>query len=116
MEGGDLNPQDLKHFIKESYNKDDNRVSNVGDFIYDKDLSNNKASVYYNPKTGQATITHRGTKSSSLTDWGHNLKYSLGVYSMTKKSRRSRYPIGHRGLSRSGRSRVKCVSCTVIPD
>jgi hypothetical protein len=29
MKGGDLNPQDLKHFIKESYNKDDNRVANV---------------------------------------------------------------------------------------
>ena len=90
MKGGDLNPQDLKHFIKESYNKDDNRNENVGDFVYDKDLSNNKASVYYNPKTGQATITHRGTKSSSLTDWSHNLKYSLGLYGYTKRAKKGK--------------------------
>jgi hypothetical protein len=89
MKGGDLNPQDLKHFIKESYNKDDNRNENVGDFVYDKDLSNNKASVYYNPKTGQATITHRGT-NGTMTDWGHNLKYSLGLYGNTKRAKKGK--------------------------
>ena len=89
MKGGDLNPQDLKHFIKESYNKDDNRNENVGDFVYDKDLSNNKASVYYNPKTGQATITHRGT-NGTMTDWGHNLKYSLGLYGYTKRAKKGK--------------------------
>lgn len=89
MEGGDLNPQDLKHFIKESYNKDDNRVSNVGDFVYDKDISNNKASVYYNKKTDQATITHRGTNGTAV-DWSHNLKYALGLYGFTKRAKKGK--------------------------
>ena len=89
MKGGDLNPQDLKHFIQESYNKDDNRVANVGDFIYDKEHSNNKAAVYFNPKTGQATITHRGT-APQISDWKNNLSYALGLYDYTNRNKKGK--------------------------
>ena len=88
-----MNPQELKKFINESYIHSDERSKFIDElasgqreqssqFQYDEDLSNNKASVYYNPNTKQATITHRGTNETA-SDWKNNLALALGVYDFT---------------------------------
>ena len=89
MKGGELSPNELKNLINESYKGDTSRQENIGNFVYDKDLSNNKASVYHNTKTGQATIVHRGTNSTA-TDWSHNLSYALGLYDYTNRSKKGK--------------------------
>ena len=79
--GGKLKADEIKGFVNESYEK--NPKSNLGDWILDSELSNDNAKVYYNPKTGEAVVTHRGTQGAS--DWGNNAAYALGAYKFTDR-------------------------------
>jgi hypothetical protein len=71
--GGAIESQDLKHFLSESYSK---KHKDYKDFVLDKDLSGKKTQVYYNPKTGQSVVAHRGT--ATMTDWMTDARYALG--------------------------------------
>jgi hypothetical protein len=84
-----MNPQELKKFINESYIHSDERSKFIDDFKYDEELSNNKAAVYYNPDTKQATISHRGTNNTIL-DWKNNLALGLGVYDFTNRNKKGK--------------------------
>jgi len=79
--GGKLKADEIKSFVNESYEKDPK--SNLGEWILDKELSNDNAKVYYNPNTGEAVVTHRGTQGAS--DWGNNAAYALGAYKFTDR-------------------------------
>jgi hypothetical protein len=79
--GGKLKADEIKGFVNESYEK--NPKSNLGDWILDTELSNDNAKVYYNPNTGEAVVTHRGTQGAS--DWGNNAAYALGAYKFTDR-------------------------------
>ena len=71
--GGALSSKELQHFLSESYNK---KHKDYKDFVFDKDLSGKKTQVYYNPKTGQSVVVHRGT--ATMTDWMTDAQYALG--------------------------------------
>ena len=82
MSGGAVTASELKNFIIQSYSpKPENKL---GDWVLDSDLSTPTATVYYNPKTNHATITHRGT-DETLSDWGNNLAYTVGQYNKTNR-------------------------------
>lgn len=71
--GGALSARDLKGLLGASY---DAKQTQVGDFTLDKSLSTNTSKVYYNPKSGQTIVAHKGTEG--FADWGNNLAYLLG--------------------------------------
>jgi hypothetical protein len=84
-----MNPQELKDFVNQSYIHSDERSKFIDNFKYDEELSNNKAAVYYNPNTKQATISHRGTNNTTL-DWKNNLALGLGVYDFTNRNKKGK--------------------------
>jgi hypothetical protein len=84
-----MNPQELKEFINQSYIHSDERSKFIDDFKYDEELSNNKAAVFYNPITEEATITHRGT-NATLLDWKNNLAMGLGLYDYTNRAKKAK--------------------------
>lgn len=59
-----MKPSDIQGLLAKSYEK---KLSDFGDFQVDKSLSGGKVQVYYNPKTGQAVVVHRGSDGSK--DW-----------------------------------------------
>ena len=80
-DGGKLKADEIKGFINESY--ETTPKTNIGDWILDKELSTPTAKVYYNPKTNEAVVAHRGTQGAS--DWGNNVAYALGAYKLTDR-------------------------------
>jgi len=81
VDGGKLKADEIKNFVNQSY--ETNPQSNIGDWVLDAELSNDNAKVYYNPKTNEAVVTHRGTQGAS--DWGNNVAYALGAYKFTDR-------------------------------
>jgi hypothetical protein len=75
----------VKNIISNSYKYDKNNEYNEDGYILDKSLSNRRGQVYHNPETNKTIVSHRGTKSKSLADWGNNLQYLLGNYKNTKR-------------------------------
>ena len=71
--GGSIDSKDLKHFLSESYSK---KHKDYKEFVLDNDLSGKKTQVYYNPKSGQSVVVHRGT--ATMTDWITDARYALG--------------------------------------
>jgi hypothetical protein len=86
LKGGKVSIGNIKSFIDNSYSK--NPKENIDGYVIDKALSNDIAKVYYNPQTGHATITHRGTEG--LKDWGNNLAYLTGMYDYTDRYKRGK--------------------------
>ncbi len=81
LDGGKLKADEIKNFVNQSY--ETTPQSNIGDWVLDAELSNDNAKVYYNPKTNEAVVTHRGTQGAS--DWGNNVAYALGAYKFTDR-------------------------------
>jgi hypothetical protein len=71
-EGGKLSISNLQGLLKKSYEKPQNYM----EYEVDKDLSDDKAQVYRNKKTGEVVVSHRGTQG--LGDMALDLKYALG--------------------------------------
>ena len=85
--GGKLSISNFQKMLKESYSK--NPEEKIDNFIYDPEVSTDRAKVYHNPETGQTTITHTGTDTSA--DWLNNLAIATGTYKYT-----DRYKKGNR--------------------
>lgn len=79
--GGSVKVKHVKRFIESSYS--DKPENNIDQYIMDKDLSNEYAKTYNDPKTGHTVVVHRGTSGAS--DWGNNMAYTGGVYKMTDR-------------------------------
>eukprot|EP01038_Epipyxis_sp_PR26KG_P007398 gene7398-10087_t len=73
--GGKVKVKDIKHFLKNSYEKDLNKHTNHGDYEIDKDLSGRRFQAYYNPNNNHLITVHRGT--SGLNDWITDLNYAF---------------------------------------
>jgi len=84
--GGALSGAEVKELSKASYEK--NRPEKIGDFVLDKALSTDEAAVYYNPKTGKASVAHRGTEGA--TDWLNNIALATGYYKYTPRYKRGK--------------------------
>ena len=81
MMGGKLSISNFQKMLKESYSK--KPEEKIDDFIYDPEVSTDRAKVYHNPKTGQTTITHTGTDTP--TDWLNNLAIATKTYKYTDR-------------------------------
>jgi hypothetical protein len=55
----------------------------IDTYNYDPELSNIYGTVYHDPNTGHAVLTHRGTKGTY--DWINNLAYATGTYKYTDR-------------------------------
>jgi hypothetical protein len=77
--GGKVTSQELKSFVKASYNP----VDKIGDFILDTSISKPTVAVYNNPITGETKVVHRGT--SGAKDWANNLSYVAGLSKHTSR-------------------------------
>ena len=77
--GGKVTSQELKSFVKASYNP----VQKIGDYEYDSSISKPTVAVYSNPLTGETKVVHRGT--SGAKDWANNLAYVAGLSKHTSR-------------------------------
>ena len=80
LHGGALSINHIKKMLKASYKDAPERID---DFILDKQLSGQYGVVYFNPRTGQTVVVHRGTKEAM--DWTNNAMYALGMYKYTNR-------------------------------
>jgi hypothetical protein len=81
MKAGKRKVKDIRRFLEASYQEEP--PEKIDDWILDKDLTTKTAKVYYNPKTKEAVVAHRGTKGA--TDWANNLAYLTGTYEYTPR-------------------------------
>lgn len=79
--GGKLQASEVKLILDQSYEK--KPAESIGEWILDKDLSTATAKVYYNSRTKEAVVAHRGTQGT--LDWGNNIAYALGAYKLTDR-------------------------------
>jgi hypothetical protein len=84
LEGGAITGKELKRLTDASYKKNKEKPAKIGDLVLDKELSTRKAAVYYNPTTGEATVTHRGT-TGTVSNWANNLALGVGMYKKTDR-------------------------------
>lgn len=80
--GGKLTSQELQGLLSRSYSKSPVH----SDYILDTELSKGPTQVFYNPKTKQSVVAHRGTEG--IKDWYNNAVYALGGIKQYKKTQR----------------------------
>jgi hypothetical protein len=88
MIGGKLSVENIQALLKASYQADPN--DNINGFVLDPNLSNADVKTYYNPSTGQAVVSHKGTQGTM--DWGNNLVFGVGgekAYKLTPRYQNS---------------------------
>jgi hypothetical protein len=88
LEGGAITGKELKKLTAASYTKGKARPRQIGDFVLDSELTTREAAVYHNPKTGETTLSHRGTQG--ISDWGNNLALGVGLYKSTGRYARGK--------------------------
>ena len=86
MKAGKRTSEEIKLFLDASYQ--DKPPETIGDWILDKSISNKTGKVYYNPKTKEAVVAHRGTKGAK--DWINNIAYVTGTYKHTTRYKRGK--------------------------
>jgi hypothetical protein len=80
--GGKISVKNLKGILKASYDT----TEPTGDFVLDTQISSGTSKVFYDPKTGQAVVAHRGTEGAS--DWLNNAVYGVfGKWGYQKTNR-----------------------------
>ena len=60
--GGKINSTVLHKMIKNGYEDNPKKTSNLNGYVMDKSLSGTRAQVYYHPETKHLVVNHRGTK------------------------------------------------------
>lgn len=103
MKGRALKAGDLKQLLKASYQDD---RTNINDFKYIPDLSNDTTAVFYNPVQNKAVVSHRGTKN--FLDWGNNYAYLRGAYKWTPRFRAGQ-EVQRRAEQRYGAENVETI-------
>jgi len=86
--GGKLSVENIQALLKASYQA--NAPDDVNGFRLDPELSNADVKTYYNPSTGQAVVSHKGTQGTA--DWGNNLVFGVGgekAYKLTPRYQNS---------------------------
>lgn len=86
--GGALKGKEVDQFVKASYEDKKGSTKNIGDYKLDKSLSNAKAKVYHDPKTGKTVVANRGTKGT-ISDWSNNAMYAIGLYNKTNRAKQA---------------------------
>jgi hypothetical protein len=65
----------LEQMLKKTYEKTQ-EGSAVNSYVEDKELSDRRSRVFYDPKTKHTVVAHRG--SASAQDWAENAMYAFG--------------------------------------
>jgi hypothetical protein len=81
--GKGISASSLKNFLSGSYAKSKDQKKNIDGYVRDNSLSGQRATVYHNPDTGHAIVTHKGT--TSIQDWGTNAMSAIGMVHKTKR-------------------------------
>jgi hypothetical protein len=84
MRGRAITGDQVKQFVKGSYEDKKGTTKNIDGYELDESLSSRKAKVYHNPQTGKAVVANRGTKGT-IADWTNNLAYLTGTYKYTDR-------------------------------
>ena len=79
--GGKLSVKNISGLLKKSY---DTKLGDYGDYLIDRELSDDRAQVYKKRDSGEAVVVHRGTKG--LGDIYTDMKLALG-YDIKKGDR-----------------------------
>lgn len=79
--GGKLSVKNISGLLKKSY---ETKLGDYGDYLIDRELSDDKAQVYKKRDSGEAVVVHRGTKG--LGDIYTDMKLALG-YDIKKGDR-----------------------------
>lgn len=61
--GSGITESSLKILLSNSYAKSKNQKKSIDGYKREKSLSGQRATVYYNPVTGDAIVTHKGAAS-----------------------------------------------------
>ena len=77
IQGRAISIGDLKTALDKSYSKTKVKTG-FGDFQVDPDLTTKESQTYFNPKTGQALVVHRGTQG--LRDVFTDIAYTATGY------------------------------------
>ena len=88
MKGGSLKPQEVKDFLKASYEKD--APMNIDGYVLDEKISNLYGKVYVNHESEKVVLAFRGTGMEALgTDWINNLIFAISQpgYKLTPRYR-----------------------------
>ena len=78
-----ISVHDTKTFIEQSYLKTSQR-SDVGSYQLDRQLSNDRCAVFYDPQTNAVVVVNRGT-AGTLQDWTNNISLARGQYDSTER-------------------------------
>jgi hypothetical protein len=78
--GGKINSKTLHKIIKNGYADDPKKTDSLDGYVLDKQLSGERAQVYYHPETKHLVVNHRGTKGvhDVMTDIGLMLGHKSG--------------------------------------
>jgi len=85
ISGGALASNEIRGLLDASYDKNIKSVD--GGWVQDEELSTGKSKVFYNPETGKAAVSHRGTVGT-LSDWSNNAAYAVGGETLYKTTDR----------------------------
>lgn len=85
--GGKLEAKEVKRMLKQSYKKK-GKTKDVGDFKYDKSISNKKTKVFNNPETNETVVVHRGTKDKADVGTDMGLLFGVDNKKRLRESRR----------------------------
>jgi hypothetical protein len=102
--GGKLSTSYIKKFLDASYDKKGKAPQKIGDYERDNSLSGERVSVYYDPKTKDAVVVHRG--SQGIHDWGNNLKMALGFNMSNTKRFQHAKDIQKKAEEKYGKSHI----------
>ena len=107
IQGGALATSDFQALLNASY---DSKINLPKNWIRDKELSKDSASVFLNYATGQVVVAHRGT-ISTVKDWSNNLVYAIGGEKLYKTT--DRYKIS-KDVQKSAEAKYGAENVTTI--
>ena len=119
MEGKAVSVKTLQQALKASYLKN-KKKEGFGDYEPVQHLTDNEAQVYYNPKTKQAIVSHRGTQG--ISDVMTDLAYATTGYKGKRFKKAERVQkeaerlFGNQNISTVGHSLGSLISSEVGKD
>jgi hypothetical protein len=74
---------ELQQFLANSYSDKKDQKKNINGYVRDDSLSGRRATVYHNPQTGHAVVTHKGTQK--IQDWYTDALSAFNLAGNTKR-------------------------------
>lgn len=78
-----ISTKELYKILNSTYTTKNN---DINDWKLDRDISDDKSKVFYNPETNKTIVAHRGTQG--IKDWTNNFVYAIGGLKAYKNTKR----------------------------